>query len=142
MTFLAPLSLAYAYLYAQDNPNRKVSFFIITFDAKYLPFAMLFMSFVMSGPGYTMTQGTGLIAAHLYDFLTRIWPAFGGGKNYIFTPRIVKGWFGGQAGQEQRRSYGTARQGRPTDSADSNTTGRTTGFGGSRFGPGQRLGGT
>ena len=130
-----------AYLYAQDNPSRKVTFFIITFEAKYLPFAMLFMSFIMSGPQYTMTQATGLVAAHLFDFLTRIWPTFGGGKNYIFTPRVVKGWFGGQAGTEQRRSYGTARQGRSTDDADSNSTGRSTGFGGSRFGPGQRLGG-
>ncbi|KAH7122750.1 Der1-like family-domain-containing protein [Dendryphion nanum] len=140
-SFLTPLSLAFAHTYAQDNPNRKVSFFIITFDAKYLPWAMLLMTFVMEGPTRTMQQGCGLLAAHCYDFLTRIWPAFGGGKNYIVTPQIVKAWFGANAGTEQRRSYGTARQGRPQEEpADARSTGRSTGFGGQGFGPGRRLG--
>lgn len=134
-TFLQALSLAYAYTYAQDNPTRQVSFFIINFDAKYLPFAMLFLTFIIDGPDAAMTQGTGLLAAHLYDFLTRIWPTFGGGRNYIFTPRVVKGWFGAKPGAAQQRAYGTAFQGRPADDSTARTTGRST-FGG----PGRRLG--
>jgi hypothetical protein len=73
-TFLPALSLAYAYTYAQDNPTRQVNFFIINFDAKFLPWAMLFMTFIIDGPEHAYTQFAGLIAAHLYDFLTRIWP--------------------------------------------------------------------
>ncbi|KAF2115074.1 Der1-like family-domain-containing protein [Lophiotrema nucula] len=148
-TFLHALSLAYAYTYAQDNPTRRVSFFIIQFDAKYLPFAMILVSFVMGGPGSALTQTTGLVAAHLYDFLTRIWPTFGGGRNYIFTPAIVKQWFGAAPGVPQQRTYGTAIPGRPAAAAGAGagagandpSTGRSTGFsGGSGYGPGRRLG--
>jgi Derlin-2/3 len=33
-TFLPALSLAYAYTFAQENPTRRVSFFVLTFDSK------------------------------------------------------------------------------------------------------------
>jgi len=62
-TFLPSLSLAYAYTFAQDNPTRSVSFFVITFESKYLPFAMLFMAFVMDGPDAALGQLMGLLAA-------------------------------------------------------------------------------
>ncbi|KAF2715212.1 DER1-domain-containing protein [Pleomassaria siparia CBS 279.74] len=142
-TFLQPLSLAFAYTYAQDNPTRQVSFFIVTFDAKYLPFAMLFLSFILDGPDAALTQAMGLIAAHLYDFLTRIWPTFGGGTNPIFTPVIVKRWFGGHAGSVQSRAFGSVQQGRPRENpAVARSSGRSTGVGGQwdGRGPGQRLG--
>jgi Derlin-2/3 len=110
-TFLPALSLAYAYTYAQDNPTRKVTFFIITFDSKFLPYALLFMTLIMDGPPAALNQATGLFAAHLYDFLTRIWPTFGGGTNYIKTPQMVKGWFGAKPGAAQARPYGSAQRG-------------------------------
>ncbi|KAF2181667.1 DER1-domain-containing protein, partial [Zopfia rhizophila CBS 207.26] len=141
--FLQALILAYAYTYAQDNPTRQVSFFIITFDAKFLPFSMLFLTFIIDGPEAALTQVTGLLAAHLYDFLTRIWPTFGGGRNYILTPRIVSKWFGGRAGQAQQRTYGTAIPGRrPEDEGSARATGRSFGLGGAwdGRGPGRRLG--
>ncbi|CAI6333406.1 unnamed protein product [Periconia digitata] len=135
MTFLAALSLGYAYTYAQDNPTRQVTFFIITFDAKFLPFALLFMTLILDGPEQTMTQATGLIAAHMFDFLTRIWPTFGGGTNYITTPQTVKRWFGARPGARQERSYGFAQQG--GGAAEPPSAGRTTG---AQWGPGRRLG--
>lgn len=134
-TFLSALSLAYAYTYAQDNPTRQVSFFIITFDAKYLPYAMLLMTFVMDGAS-ALPQATGLLAAHMYDFLTRIWPTFGGGTNYITTPQVVKRWFGQAAGVPQARPYGSAQRGGGGGAAPS--TGSSTGF--AARGPGRRLG--
>lgn len=146
-TFLSALSLAYAYTFAQDNPTRQVSFFILTFESKFLPFALLAMSFVMEGPEAALAQVTGLLAAHLYDFLTRIWPTFGGGKNYIFTPQIVKGWFGAAPGSVADRGFGHAVQGRgrtagAAGSGAAPSTGRSTGvsnaWGG--LGPGRRLG--
>ncbi|KAF3042178.1 hypothetical protein E8E12_008621 [Didymella heteroderae] len=141
-TFLPALSLAYAYTFAQDNPTRQVNFFIVNFDAKFLPFALLFMTFVIDGQNAALTQVFGLIAAHMYDFLTRIWPTFGGGKNYIFTPQIVKRWFGATPGTAQNRGYGYAVQGRGRETGSNQpSTGRSTGtnFGG--MGPGRRLGG-
>lgn len=136
-TFLQALSLAYAYTYAQDNPTRQVSFFIITFDAKYLPFSMLFLTFIIDGPDAALSQATGLLAAHLYDFLTRIWPTFGGGRNFITTPQTVKRWFGARPGAAQTRSYGTAYQGRTPDQTSARTTARAAWDG---RGPGRRLG--
>ncbi|KAF1837877.1 DER1-domain-containing protein [Decorospora gaudefroyi] len=146
-TFLPALSLAYAYTFAQDNPTRSVSFFIIKFDAKYLPFAMLFMTFIIDGPEAALAHITGLLAAHLYDFLTRIWPTFGGGTNYIRTPQMVQRWFGAAPGSVQNRGYGHAVQGRgraagaPGSGAQPSTgttTGASTRWGG--LGPGRRLG--
>lgn len=144
-TFLPALSLAYAYTFAQDNPTRQVSFFVVNFDAKYLPYALLFMSFVMDGPEPALAQSAGLFAAHLYDFLTRIWPTFGGGKNYIFTPRIVKGWFGQKAGTVQDRGFGHAVQGRGNATASGASSSSSSAAEGVRnrwgsMGPGRRLG--
>jgi Derlin-2/3 len=98
---------------------------------------MLFMTFVIDGPGQAKTQLAGLIAAHLYDFLTRIWPTFGGGRNYIFTPRVVKRWFGGGVGVPQDRGYGYAVPGR---SAGDDSSARSTGSAWGAAGPGRRLG--
>ncbi|KAF2676763.1 Der1-like protein [Lentithecium fluviatile CBS 122367] len=137
-TFLPALSLAYAYTYAQDNPTRQVSFFIITFDSKYLPFAMLFMTLIMDGGDDAIAQATGLLAAHMYDFLTRIWPTFGGGTNYIKTPQVVKGWFGAKPGVPETRPYGSMLRGGGGGAAEAAASGRTTGF--DARGPGRRLG--
>jgi len=137
-TFLPSLSLAYAYTFAQDNPTRSVSFFVITFESKYLPFAMLFMAFVMDGPDAALGQLMGLLAAHLYDFLTRIWPTFGGGKNYIRTPEMVKRWFGAASGSVQNRGYGHVVQGR--GGAAQPSAARATGNAWGGMGPGRRLG--
>jgi Derlin-2/3 len=143
-TFLPALTLAYAYTFAQDNPTRQVNFFVLNFDAKYLPFALLFMSFIMDGPEPAMAQVTGLIAAHMYDFLTRIWPTFGGGKNYITTPQFVKRLFMARAGTTENRGFGHTVQGRGratgsgagADPASARSTGSLWG----QAGPGRRLG--
>ncbi|KAF2811575.1 DER1-domain-containing protein [Mytilinidion resinicola] len=143
--FLQPLTLALAYTYSQDNPHRKVSFFILTFDAMYLPYSMLFLTFVLEGPGAAMHQSMGLFAAHAFDFLTRIWPTFGGGKNYIQTPMFVKRAFGADNPAPRQRGYGTAIPPRDATAAPGaqRATGRGFGFGGqwNGRGPGRRLGG-
>ena len=144
-TFLPALSLAYAYTFAQDNPTRSVSFFIITFESKYLPFAMLFMTFIIDGPDAAAGQLTGLIAAHLYDFLTRIWPTFGGGTNYIRTPQMVKGWFSARPGSVQDRGFGHVVEGRGRTASAAGSgappsAARATGNAWGGMGPGRRLG--
>lgn len=110
--FLQPLILAFAYTFSQDNPNSNVTIYILTFPAKYLPFALIALTFVMDGPGAAQQQLSGLVAAHLYDFLTRIWPTFGGGRNYIKTPDFVKRLFVNDSARPAptTRSYGTAFQ--------------------------------
>ncbi|KAK4969912.1 hypothetical protein LTR66_003056 [Elasticomyces elasticus] len=148
-TFLSALTLAFTYTYAQDNPTKRLTFFIITFQAKYLPFAMLLMTFVMDSPWSAIVQATGLVAAHLYDFLSRIWPTFAGGTNVIKTPMFVRRWFEKPGASQSVRGFGTAFSARPASgTAQSQTQGRTTGwtsgFGGGMWGSrgqGRRLGG-
>lgn len=134
--FLDALIMAITYTYAQDNATRMVTFFVVTIQAKYLPYLLLLVTFVMGGPGAAMHQGTGLLAAHLYDFLTRIWPTFGGGSNPVKVPRIVKEYFGGGGVRPApaQRGYGVAF-GAPGEA-------RATGSSwSSSRGPGRRLGG-
>ena len=138
---LIALILGIAYTYSQDNKGKKVSFFVVTFNVIWLPWAMLLMTFVMGGPDAASKQATGLLAAHLYDFLTRLYPTFGGGRNFIRTPAIVKRWFGADKPGFRARGYGSAV--RPATEARGR--GSSSGFGfssawGSR-GQGQRLGG-
>lgn len=108
---------------------------------------MLAMAFVMGGPDQAVKQGSGLLAAHLYDFLTRIWPTFGGGRRLIETPRLIQRLAGDDRSSTTTRDYGTAfssgqqgvarsqpttSQGRGWTSALANWNGR---------GQGRRLGG-
>ncbi|KAI4154314.1 MAG: hypothetical protein L6R39_001418 [Caloplaca ligustica] len=107
-TFLAPMILALAYTYSQDNRRKKVNFFIVRLEAKWLPWVMLLAALVLGGPSNALHQGTGIIAAHLYDFLTRLYPTFGGGRNYLQTPAFIRRWFGGKNLRTQHKGYGTA----------------------------------
>ncbi|KAG8532085.1 uncharacterized protein KY384_003722 [Bacidia gigantensis] len=108
LTFDLALILGFAYTFAQDNKFKKVSFFVIKFQAIWLPWAILGLTLVLGGPNAAMRQVTGLVAAHLYDFLTRIWPVYGGGKNYVVTPTFVKRWFGADKRGSTVKAYGTA----------------------------------
>jgi len=125
-----------------------MSLFIFSFQARYLPYAMLAMTFVMASPVAALHQATGLLAAHLYDFLTRIWPEFGGGQNPIKTPQLVRSWFIQPSGTGTQRAYGTAFRGQPAGGQQPTTAARgggwTSGFSSDAWGgrgPGRRLGG-
>ena len=107
----------------------------------WLPWALLGLSFIMAGPDVVLYEVTGLLAAHLYDFLTRLWPTFGGGRNRLQTPAFVKAWFGADRRGTTTRGYGTAfRPGAQTPSQGSSTGFSFTSSWNSR-GQGRRLGG-
>lgn len=143
---LSPLTLALAYTYAQENANRQVSYFIVTFSAKWLPYAMLLATLLMASPEAALLQATGLAGAHTYNFLTKIWPQYGGGSNYVRTPAIIQKWFNEPAGTATSRGAGTAFSARPAGTA--NRSGTFTGSQASwtsgmwnQRGQGHRLGG-
>ncbi|KAK3070819.1 hypothetical protein LTR53_009771 [Teratosphaeriaceae sp. CCFEE 6253] len=144
---LSPLTLALAYTYAQENPNRQLSYFIVTFSSKWLPYAMLAMTFVMGSPQEALLQATGLVAAHAYDFVTKIWPEYGGGRRYLTTPQTVQRWFAKVGGTPQARGVGTAFAARPANVPQQQAGGGggwASGFSGGAWnsrGGGRRLGG-
>ncbi|MCJ1256697.1 hypothetical protein MMC24_004521 [Lignoscripta atroalba] len=142
--FTPALILALMYTYSQVNRGKKIKFFVVSFDAKYLPYVTLFLTWILESPQAMILQAVGIPAAHLYDFLTLLWPTFGGGKNIVQTPSFLARWFGSDRSVPHSitKRYGTAI--RPVDQpprASSSGFGSSlSGIWGNR-GQGRRLGG-
>lgn len=145
--------MAMVYTYSQDNRGRRATFIIIPMPVEYLPFAMLAFTLVMHGLPAALAEGMGIIAAHLYDFITRLYPTFGGGRNWIKPPGFVRRYFRGVTSNPTVRPYGTAfRQpaSQPEPSADASSSSSSGGGWASAFqrtpdawssrGAGRRLG--
>jgi hypothetical protein len=136
--------MAFIHTWAQDNRGKHVTFYVVQIRAEWLPLALLGVNFVTAGPTVAMIEATGIVASHLYDFLTRIWPTFGGGRNYITTPSFVHSLF--QDNRSSARGYGAAY--RPAQTAQAGQAGQSSGTSSSYFGSswstrgaGRRLGG-
>ncbi|KAJ5645556.1 hypothetical protein N7507_011567 [Penicillium longicatenatum] len=110
MVFTSALTLAFIYTFAQENRGRKAMLWFIEIPMEYLPWAMLLINLVMNGWPSAVSEGTGIVAAHLYDFLTRVYPTFGGGRNYLVTPVVVQRFFSRHTPNANNRGYGTAFQ--------------------------------
>jgi len=121
MLFCSALVLAFTYTSTQDDRGMKQSFFVITIPSQWVPYAMLLMTLIMAGPDAAKVQSTGLIAAHAHDFLTRLWPQFGGGRNLLPTPNFIARWFQSTQTTATHKSYGTAF--RPAEREASSTSG-------------------
>jgi len=89
--------MALVYTWAQENRGKKVNFFFINIDSKYICAAMFCVKFVMDGPMSALQQATGWGVAHFYDFLTLYWPKFGNGKDHVQAPPFVQKWFAGRS---------------------------------------------
>lgn len=90
MVFFHPLLMALTHLWAQTHPNQQVSLFgLINMPAPYFPFAMIGIDLVRAGPQTALQAFTGLASAHLYFFLTSIYPSQNGGRplSFLATPR-------------------------------------------------------
>lgn len=119
----------------------KTHFVILEIEARFLPFALLFLNFVARGPGSALISAAGIASAHLFDFLTRIWPTFGGGRNWIQTPTVVRQWFGDERDGVRHKAYNEAHY--RSSGQDSSTTGSSTSrslTGWQSRGAGRRLG--
>lgn len=128
--YLQGLILALAYTLTQDQRGIKVNFFILTIPAQFVPYALIAMSLVMNGPNAIMIQLCGLASAHMYDFLTRIWPEFGGGRNILSTPAFVGRLLGTATGggrAQAPRGFGTSFRGGGAGSGAGGTTASASG---------------
>lgn len=141
MVFTSALVLALAYTSTQDDRGQQAQFFIVTIPAPWIPYTMLLITLVTAGPNATMVQATGIVAAHLHDFLTRLWPMFGGGRNLLPTPAIFKRWF---FVRQRNTGYGTAQVARGQTSGQTSSEGSSSGVLPESWrnrGSGHRLGG-
>ena len=139
--------MAFIYTYSLDNRGRKVNFFFVQIPVEFLPWATLLVTLLLSGWHATLLQLTGIFAAHLYDFLTRLYPTFGGGTNLIRTPDWVRRRF---ASRQPAAAHGGYRFYPPASREGSGSgqqqQAQSTGFFGGdgawrQRGPGRRLGG-
>ncbi|EAQ90693.1 hypothetical protein CHGG_02628 [Chaetomium globosum CBS 148.51] len=139
--FLDGLLMALAYTASQDQRGAKTNFFFFTVPAQTVPYCMLLASLLMN-PMAIPLQITGIVAAHLHDFLFRLWPEFGGGRNILATPGFVS--YLVKTPRILERGYGTAIR-QPTAAGSGSSTGASTGSvlpdSWKTRGSGQRLGG-
>jgi hypothetical protein len=115
----------------------------VQIPVEYLPWATLTLTLVIAGSGAALVQGMGIVAAHLYDFLTRLYPTFQGGRNWIQTPVAIKRAFGAEQTSFTHKRYGTSvRAGQNLPQQPTVNRGWTSSFAGpwSARGQGRRLG--
>lgn len=116
-------------------------FFVVELPTLLMPWARLALTFIMKGWHRAATDLTGIVAAHMYDFLTRIYPTFGGGKNYIITPAFIQRWFTRSQRAGTQRGYGQAY--RPPNQSEGSSSGWSSSVRNAwnSRGSGRRLGG-
>ncbi|KAG5926025.1 hypothetical protein E4U42_003736 [Claviceps africana] len=153
MTFLPALILAMAYTVTQEQAGANVNYMFITMPAQFMPYAMLAINLLFPGGAMNLLlQLHGLFAGHLFDFLTKTWPNYGGGRNLIPTPAvlsrlvqsaesIIQGRFGGPAAHSGgQRLGGNSGGGRIAPGTNTDTSGGPLPDSWRTRGPGQRLG--
>ncbi|EPS37637.1 hypothetical protein H072_8633 [Dactylellina haptotyla CBS 200.50] len=111
MIFCQTLGVAMAYSWGQRNRGRNVNFFFVGIKAQWLAWAIIGITAIQA-PGAAFILTSGIVSAHLYEFLTVIWPRFGGGSNLLPTPSWFKFSFEGGPGTSSggvggTRAYGT-----------------------------------
>ncbi|KAK0635529.1 Der1-like family-domain-containing protein [Bombardia bombarda] len=103
--FLQGLITALTYTASQDQRGVKTNFYFFTVPAQLVPYCMILASLLMN-PAAIPLQVSGILAAHLHDFLTRLWPEFGGGSSLLPTPGFLSYFV--ETPRVFRRDYGTA----------------------------------
>lgn len=130
--YIHPLLVAMAYTVTQQQQGMKVHYIIISFPAPMMPYAMIAINLLgQGGPEKAWFDAQGLIAAHLFEFLTSVWPQVGGGTNWMptpyFYPAIIRFFagLGSGAARVTQRSYGsmTTPAGRDSGSSSGVDTG-------------------
>jgi Derlin-2/3 len=135
VVFLDALTMAFTYTRCQENPHGRSTLFFFNIENIWFPWALLFLTLVLNGPMAAYHEATGIPAAHMFYFFTRLWPTFGNGKTWIRTPDRVAQWFGAGSGVPRHRSYGTVYE---PSRGQSQAQGAANPW--SSRGPGRRLG--
>ncbi|KAK6349676.1 hypothetical protein TWF696_005955 [Orbilia brochopaga] len=143
MVFGPVMAVALSYSWGQRNRGKPLKFFFVQIKAQWLPFCIIAIA-ALQAPSSSLVLMTGIISAHAYEFLTVLWPKFGGGTNLLPTPNWLKWSFEGGPGTRSasaggQRNYGTAfdsraqnapapRQSQGMFTGGARTTGSNTGY--------------
>lgn len=86
-----PMVMSVIYVYCMINQDQIVSFWFGTrFKARYLPWALFGMNFLLGGGG--MSELVGIIVGHLYYFVMMKYPAEQG-VTLLQTPQLLYKYF-------------------------------------------------
>ncbi|KAK2606183.1 hypothetical protein QQS21_003353 [Conoideocrella luteorostrata] len=141
MSFLPALILAMAYTVTQEQGGAKINYMFITMPAQLMPYAMLAINLLFPGGAMNMIlQLHGLFAGHLFDFLSKTWPNYGGGRNLIPTPAVLSRLVRSAESFMQGNFGGATRPSGRTLGAGDNPSGGPLPDSWRTRGPGQRLG--
>lgn len=84
----ASLVFMLVYLWSRENPNANTNLMgMVQLKAFYLPWGMMALTALMGGS--VLPDFLGIVAGHLYYFLTVLQPR-AGGPTLIFTPQWVQ----------------------------------------------------
>lgn len=84
------LIVALTYTATQQQQGLTVTYIVIPMPAPLMPYAMILVSLLFPGGIKDFFLGLyGLVAAHLWEFLSRIYPQLGGGPNILKTPKFM-----------------------------------------------------
>ncbi|KOS19346.1 Derlin-2 [Escovopsis weberi] len=137
---LSALIVALCYTATQEQRGARTNYMFFDIPTQTMPFAMMAVSLFMGGLGLVIHQLHGLVAAHLFLFLSKIWPDICGGRNIVSAPAFVSGLVDKLGGAAARRPPAQAQS---QSQSQSQSSGRNTGVLPDSWrtrGPGHRLG--
>ncbi|EGC39082.1 hypothetical protein DICPUDRAFT_148205 [Dictyostelium purpureum] len=86
-------TMSLIYMYSRYNANSQSSFFgFFSFKTVYLPWIFMLMSFLTSG-ALPVQDFLGVVSAHIYYYLTDVYPRAHGKPSLIKTPRFISNLF-------------------------------------------------
>ncbi|KAJ6789683.1 hypothetical protein PWT90_00547 [Aphanocladium album] len=83
------LIVALTYTATQQQQGLQTNYMFVPMPAPLLPYAMILISLILGGVQDVFLGIYGIIAAHLFEFLSRIYPQIGGGPNLLKTPKFM-----------------------------------------------------
>ena len=87
MMLMDPMVMSVIYVYCMINQDQIVSFWFGTrFKARYLPWALFGMNFLLGGGG--MSELVGILVGHMYYFVMMKYPAEQG-VTLLQTPQFM-----------------------------------------------------
>ncbi|ADV24433.1 derlin-2/3 [Cryptococcus gattii E566] len=142
-----PLLHAQTYVWCRVNPTVKVSIFgLLTIPTSLYPVALIVLDLLTGGPPKAIGGVMGLLAGHLWWFLSTYVPLYAPShlrhKNPLATPRFFKSWFlNNNTNRRTFQTAGTSMQAQ-TSFATSSSRSEAAQEARHRWGGGQQLGGS
>ncbi|TVY59269.1 hypothetical protein LCER1_G000478 [Lachnellula cervina] len=93
--FASPLALCFITSTTRDTWDQPITLFVLRMPSQYFPYALLFLTLIVSGPNEAMIQATGVAAAHLTGEEDLWDPDYGG--EAVWLGAYAGGWLGSAA---------------------------------------------